>query len=240
MADANADKIVAGEPAVQLVAKHNTSGESGRAASSCWFLNDDTEIIEPGWLEALLDTPNGQRSASVRANIALSGGTVQQRGEFWQKLPMRVMRFDIKDAMRSVILGWRGHSANVSAVTGACLLTRRDLFWEGRRVRRGARHRKQRSRLLPQGPATWALMHLHAVCHADPPRGCDPHLLRRKFRPAAFTAQWRETFARGEPYHHLALVASGRRPRHQPRTCRNRLGLAIRRSDNDTIRKILC
>ena len=89
------------------------------------FLNNDTEVITPEWIEAMLE--HGQRPdvAAVGARLLYPDGRVQHEG---------------------IIIGLGGGSAgkidhggyfglgqsirNCSAVTAACMLTRSSVFWE--------------------------------------------------------------------------------------------------------------
>lgn len=87
------------------------------------LLNNDTEVIAPEWIEAMLEHSQRPEVAAVGARLLYPDGRVQHEG---------------------IIIGLGGGSAvnvdhrgyfglgqmvrNVSAVTGACLMTRRDLF----------------------------------------------------------------------------------------------------------------
>jgi GT2 family glycosyltransferase len=87
------------------------------------LLNNDTEVITPEWIEAMLEHSQRPEVAAVGARLLYPDGRVQHEG---------------------IIIGLGGGSAvnvdhggyfnlgqmvrNVSAVTGACMMTRRDLF----------------------------------------------------------------------------------------------------------------
>ena len=73
-----------------------------------------------------------------------------------------------------------GHARECAAVTGACLATRREVFDQLERLRRDARRRSQRRRLLPARRASGVSDHLRARGRADPPR-----VARAGARPAA-------------------------------------------------------
>lgn len=89
------------------------------------FLNNDTEIISPDWIQALLEHGQRPEVAAVGGRLFYPDGRVQHEG---------------------IIMGLGGGSAgnvdhggyfglgecvhNCSAVTGACMLTRSSLFWE--------------------------------------------------------------------------------------------------------------
>jgi GT2 family glycosyltransferase len=94
------------------------------------LLNNDTEVIAPDWLDQLtgwLDLPG---VGAVGAKLYFADGTVQHAGVL---IGVRgVATHGHKHARRGAA-GYHGllHSVrDVSAVTGACLLTRRDLYLE--------------------------------------------------------------------------------------------------------------
>jgi GT2 family glycosyltransferase len=86
-----------------------------------WILwwNDDVVALGPGWLEAMLAAGGSAGVGAVGAVLRYSDGTVQHAGvRFSNGLPGHLGEEAIP----------AGPVAKVSAVTGACLLTRRDHF----------------------------------------------------------------------------------------------------------------
>ena len=94
------------------------------------FLNNDTEVAEPGWLTAMMEFAVRENTGAVGARLVYPSGAVQHAGivlglggvanhAFYLFPPERPSYFNLLDSVR-----------NVSAVTGACLLTRRSLFLE--------------------------------------------------------------------------------------------------------------
>jgi GT2 family glycosyltransferase len=89
------------------------------------FLNNDTEVVSSGWLEAMLEHAQRSEVAAVGARLLYPDGRVQHEG---------------------VIIGFAGGSAgnvdhggfqalgdtvrNCSAVTGACMMVRAVVYWE--------------------------------------------------------------------------------------------------------------
>jgi GT2 family glycosyltransferase len=87
------------------------------------FLNDDTEVLSPGWLEAMLEHAQRPGVAAVGARLLYPDGRAQHEG---------------------VVLGLLGSASNVSfdylnlgrcirncaAVTAACMMTRKTVFQE--------------------------------------------------------------------------------------------------------------
>jgi O-antigen biosynthesis protein len=89
------------------------------------FLNNDTEVISPDWIEAMLEHAQRPQVAAVGARLLYPDGRVQHEG---------------------IIMGLGGGSAgnvdhggyfsqgqsvrDCSAVTAACMMARADVFWE--------------------------------------------------------------------------------------------------------------
>jgi GT2 family glycosyltransferase len=92
------------------------------------LLNNDTEVISPDWLEEMLGHLCRPGVGAVGAKLLYPGGTVQHAGD-----AVGIGR--CADHMQNGIPGdapgycYRAMVAHeVSAVTGACLMTRRDLY----------------------------------------------------------------------------------------------------------------
>lgn len=94
------------------------------------LLNDDTQVISRGWLTEMVGWLEQPSVGAVGAKLLYTDGTVQHAGVTLgiggvASHPHK--RFSRRDT------GYHGLLASVrecSAVTGACLLTRRDLFWQ--------------------------------------------------------------------------------------------------------------
>ncbi len=113
----------------------NFSIINNSAARSCQspvllFLNDDTSVLEPGWLEAMLELAIRPEVGAVGAKLLYPAGGIQHAGVImgvydncghaFKGLDGSVPHyFDFSDVIR-----------NVSAVTGACLMTRSEVFWQ--------------------------------------------------------------------------------------------------------------
>jgi GT2 family glycosyltransferase len=113
----------------------NWSALNNRAARQCdsrllLFLNDDTEVIAPGWLTAMAELALQPKVGAVGAKLLYPDGRIQHAGvvmglfencgHAFKGLAARSQHyFDLPDVIR-----------NVSAVTGACLMVRRDVFSE--------------------------------------------------------------------------------------------------------------
>jgi O-antigen biosynthesis protein len=92
------------------------------------FLNDDTSVIDPGWLQALVEMAARPEVGAVGAKLLYPNGKIQHGGvvmglfnncghAFKGLAGAEQHYFDLPDVIR-----------NVSAVTGACLMTRAEVF----------------------------------------------------------------------------------------------------------------
>jgi O-antigen biosynthesis protein len=92
------------------------------------FLNDDTSVIDPGWLQALVELAARPEVGAVGAKLLFPNGKIQHAGvvmglfdncghAFKGLAGGEQHYFDLPDVIR-----------NVSAVTGACLMTRAEVF----------------------------------------------------------------------------------------------------------------
>jgi len=113
----------------------NYSAINNQAARNCaspilLFLNDDTTVIAPGWLDAMVELAARPEVGAVGAKLLYPEGQIQHAGvvmglfencgHAFKGLPGdRQHYFDLPDVIR-----------NVSAVTGACLMTRAEVFHE--------------------------------------------------------------------------------------------------------------
>jgi GT2 family glycosyltransferase len=91
------------------------------------FLNDDTEVLSPQWIEAMLSLAQQPGVGAVGAKLLYPDGTIQHAGVVMDDgVPGHAFaRFPDDDpAIRSLT----GTVRNCSAVTGACLMTPAGIF----------------------------------------------------------------------------------------------------------------
>lgn len=108
----------------------NNEAALGGTAPLLLFLNDDTTVIDPGWLEAMVELAVRPEVGVVGARLLYPGGTIQHAG----------VVIGIFGVCGHAFKGWPGDAPtygdygsvirNVSAVTGACLMTRAEVFRE--------------------------------------------------------------------------------------------------------------
>jgi GT2 family glycosyltransferase len=173
------------------------------------FLNDDTEAIEPGWLEALLEHSERPEVGAVGARLLFPDGTIQhagivvgiqgKAGHAFAGLPgNHPGYFDLARAIR-----------NTSAVTAACLMTRRAVFEEVGGFDEAFEvayndvdlclRLRERGYLVVYTP--YAVLRHHQSASRgpyDPVRDARAERLLRE--------RWRHVFERGDPYYNPNLT----------------------------------
>lgn len=94
------------------------------------FLNNDVEVIDAGWLEAMLEHAQRREVGVVGARLIYGNDTIQHAGVVLGVggTANHAFRHLPRDAHG--YRGWLAVVRNYSAVTGACLMTRRELFAE--------------------------------------------------------------------------------------------------------------
>jgi glycosyltransferase involved in cell wall biosynthesis len=91
------------------------------------IMNDDTQVISPYWIEELLRFNQLERVGVVGAKLLFADHTIQHIGvSIIGGAPGHPMAGEPRGALGHLGLATVPH--NVSAVTGACMMTRADLF----------------------------------------------------------------------------------------------------------------
>ncbi len=195
---AHADKVI------EIPPPFNWSQFNNRAAAASdgdylLFLNDDIEIIEPGWLDAMLREAAWPGVGIVGARLLYPNRTVQHAGMFLGS-GMGRHAFRHADAADPGYFGLALTRREVMAVTGACQLVRRDVFEHLGRFDEAhdvinndldfcLRAHRAGLRTIYTPYAT--LIH-HELTSRD-------HL-PDVFDTTRFTSEWRALFAAGDPY----------------------------------------
>lgn len=92
------------------------------------FLNNDTEVIRPDWIERLLDHARRKPVGAVGAKLLYPDGTVQHAGVI---IGIRGIAAHGHKRLERSAPGYNGRAGlvqNFSAVTAACMLVRREVF----------------------------------------------------------------------------------------------------------------
>jgi GT2 family glycosyltransferase len=119
--------ITYAERIFNVAAKMNLGAREARG-EHLLFLNDDTEVLSAGWLSAMLEYSQLPEIGAVGAKLYFDNGSIQHAGVmippvgspghvYYGLAPVEQMAVSDLDVVR-----------NYSAVTGACMMTRRDLF----------------------------------------------------------------------------------------------------------------
>lgn len=127
---------LAGERACRVLkydAPFNWSGVNNFAAREAngdylLFLNNDMEVLTPGWMEEMLGHAQRPEVGAVGAKLLLPDDTIQHAGVIVGQGGIAGHAFYGCPAHRASYMDYTEVTRNVSAVTGACLLTRRAVF----------------------------------------------------------------------------------------------------------------
>jgi O-antigen biosynthesis protein len=176
------------------------------------FLNDDTEVIERGWLDAMLEHAQRPEVGAVGARLLFPNGTIQHAGvvvgiqgkaghAFWGNRANDRGYFDFPLVIR-----------NYSAVTGACLMVRRAVFDDMKGFDETfavsyndvdlCLRLRQRGYLVVYTP--YAVLYHHQSATRGP---YDPD--RDRAYEQRLRDRWRDVFERGDPYYSPHLTLSG-------------------------------
>ena len=94
------------------------------------FLNDDTSAINGEWLEAMLELAVRPEVGAVGAKLIYPDGRIQHGGVIMGLYDNCGHAFKALEANVSHYFDFSDVIRNVSAVTGACLMCRSDVFWQ--------------------------------------------------------------------------------------------------------------
>jgi O-antigen biosynthesis protein len=195
----NADKVVAIDESFNW-SRFNNIGRQHATGDYLLFLNDDIEVIEPGWLEAMLVLVQRDDVGVVGPQLLYPDGKVQHAGMFLARdgVARHAFRFSGKDD--AGYFGLARTQRNVSAVTGACMMVRAEVF--DRLGGFDERHdvvnndldfclRAIRAGLQVVYTPHARLYHHEQVSRAE---------LRDSYNSEAFMNEWGRTFLRGDPF----------------------------------------
>lgn len=122
----NADKVIElAEPFNW--SRFNNAGAAAASGDYLLFLNDDVEIVKPDWLEAMLGQAQRPEVGVVGAKLLYPDGKIQHAGMFLTRHGGQ-HAFRFADSDDPGPFGLAQCERNVIAVTGACMLTRRDVY----------------------------------------------------------------------------------------------------------------
>nr|WP_294520678.1 glycosyltransferase family 9 protein [uncultured Rhodopila sp.] len=182
------------------------------------FLNDDMEITQEGWLDALLEHVQRPEVGIAGPQLLYRDGKVQHAGMFLANngIGRHAFRFAAHDDPG--YFGLNLTQRNVIAVTGACMLVRRDVFErlggfdEAHQITNNDLDfclRAHRAGLLTVFTPYASLIHYELASRAG---------MKDVFDLTHFDAAWKTTFAAGDPYFNprLSRHADDYRPDDEP------------------------
>jgi GT2 family glycosyltransferase len=111
----------------------NFSAICNAAARECdspyvLFLNDDTTVIRPDWLRALVELAARPEVGVVGAKLVFPDGSIQHAGVVLGLFGRSGHAFKGLDGAKRHYFDFPDVIRNVSAVTGACMMVRADVF----------------------------------------------------------------------------------------------------------------
>ncbi len=113
----------------------NYSALNNTAAKACdspilLFLNDDTSVIAEDWLDAMVELIERPEVGVVGSKLLYPDGRIQHAGVVMGLYDNCGHAFKALDGSVSHYFDFSDVIRNVSAVTGACLMAKRKVFWE--------------------------------------------------------------------------------------------------------------
>jgi ADP-heptose:LPS heptosyltransferase/GT2 family glycosyltransferase len=213
----HADKVVPMAEAFNW-SQFNNRGAEAAAGEFLLFLNDDIEVTQPEWLDAMLEHAQRPEVAVVGPQLLYPDNKVQHAGMFLAGPAMARHAFRFAPADEPGYFGLALTQRNVIAVTGACMLMRREIyralggFEEVHKIVNNdldfclRAHRA--GRLIVFTPHA-SLVH-HEAASRDG--------LQDVYDFASFEARWSRLFAAGDPFFspHLSREADDYRPDDEP------------------------
>jgi lipopolysaccharide heptosyltransferase II len=170
------------------------------------FMNDDTEILESDWLDALVEHAQRPEVGAVGPLLLYPDGRIQHAGLFLTELGAARHAFRYSPETDAGYFGLALTQRNVIGVTGACLLTRRETFLRLQGF--DERHTIINNdldyclRVWRAGLRTIYTPHARIVHHEMASRG----ELGERYDREAFADTWRNVFLKGDPYFHPKLA----------------------------------
>jgi GT2 family glycosyltransferase len=108
--------------------RYNNQAAAAARGKYLLFLNDDIEVIEPPWLNALLEHAQRTEVGVVGAKLLYPDRSVQHAGVMLDRQGRGRHAFRHLEENDPGYFGLASSVRNVISVTGACLMTRRETF----------------------------------------------------------------------------------------------------------------
>jgi ADP-heptose:LPS heptosyltransferase/GT2 family glycosyltransferase len=200
---ANADKVIEINDPFNW-SYFNNRGVAAARGQLLLFLNDDVEIIDPGWLDVLVGHAQRPEVGVVGAQLLFRNRTVQHGGMFLASLGHARHAFRHRRQDDPCYFGLALMERNVSAVTGACLMTRHAIFADlgGFNEAHDIINNDLDYCLKARARGLLCIYTPHArlVHHERASRMASEH-----YDDGAFNRQWWTVFGEHDPYHNPRL-----------------------------------
>ena len=200
----NADRVIATREAFNW-ARFSNLAAAAATGEFLLFLNDDIEITDPDWLEALLAEAQRPEVGAVGPRLLYPDRRVQHAGMFLAGVGQGRHAFRYAAEEDPGYFGLSLTQRNVIAVTGACLLTRRETFdaLGGFNEAHGIINndvdyclRAWQSGLFTVYAPQATLIHHEMISRAA---------LDDEYDATVFLGKWRDVFVAGDPFFHPFL-----------------------------------
>lgn len=196
---ANADWVVSTEEPFNW-SRFNNLAVAQATGEFLLFLNDDIEIVDPAWLDALLEHAQRPEVGVVGPRLLYPDRRVQHAGMFLAAMGQGRHAFRYAKEDDPGYFGLARTQRNVIAVTGACLMTRRATYEALGRFDEA--HGVINNDLdfclqaWQSGLVNIYTPHATLIHHEAVSRGA----LQDDYDAAVFESRWRGVFLAGDPY----------------------------------------
>ena len=178
------------------------------------FLNNDTEVITPEWLSAMIEHAQRKEVGAVGAKLFYPNDTIQHAGVILGILGVANHSHLGFPRSSHGYFGRVNVIQNVSAVTGACMVVRRDVFNEVGGFDEGMSHAFNDVdlclKIREKGYCIVYTPYAELYHHESASRGYDLATPERKARfdreIDIMKARWKHIFEQGDPYYNPNLT----------------------------------
>ena len=202
----HADIVVEAEPAFNW-ARFNNRAAAEASGEFLLFLNDDIEIIDGAWLDTLLEHATRPEVGAVGPLLLYPDRKIQHAGMFLARPGQARHAFRYAQEDELGYFGLAQTQRDVVAVTGACLLTRRETFdaLGGFEEQHSVINNDLDYclKVLRGGMLNVFTPHAKLIHHELASRAA----IDEAYDTTAFDSQWRDRFLLGDPYFHPRLSA---------------------------------
>jgi len=206
----NTDRLITCDASFNWSKFNNLAAAAASTGSEyLLFLNDDVEIIEPDWLEAMLEHAQRDEVGVVGPLLLYPNRRIQHASMFMPQLGKARHAFRFAREDEPGPFGLALTQRNALAVTGACLLVRRATyeslggFDEAHTIINN--DLDFCLRCLDKGLRVMFTPYAKLVHHEMASRA----RIEERYDAAAFESRWKHRFTAGDPYYSPRLIRNG-------------------------------